>query len=62
MTPPQALLRHNLATCLLKHSLGGGAYMAGVLVLKKVSQSREFVDYKTSVVTDEDPLRGLLFY
>jgi len=25
------------------------------------SFSREFVDYKTSMVTDEDPLRGLLF-
>ena len=26
------------------------------------SQIREFIDYKTSMVTDEDPLRGLLFY
>ena len=25
-------------------------------------QIREFIDYKTSMVTDEDPLRGLLFY
>jgi len=23
---------------------------------------REFIDYKTSMITDEDPLRGLLFY
>jgi len=23
---------------------------------------REFVDYKTSMITDYDPLRGLLFY
>ena len=23
---------------------------------------REFVDYKTSMITDEDPLRGLLFH
>jgi len=23
---------------------------------------RELVDYKTSMITDEDPLRGLLFY
>ena len=22
---------------------------------------REFIDYKTSMITDEDPLRGLLF-
>ena len=22
----------------------------------------EFIDYKTSMITDEDPLRGLLFY
>jgi len=25
-------------------------------------QKREFIDYKTSMITDEDPLRGLLFY
>jgi len=23
---------------------------------------RKFIDYKTSKITDEDPLRGLLFY
>jgi len=23
---------------------------------------REFIDYTTSMITDEDPLRGLLFY
>ena len=23
---------------------------------------REFIDYKTSMITNEDPLRGLLFY
>ena len=23
---------------------------------------REFIEYKTSMITDEDPLRGLLFY
>ena len=23
---------------------------------------REFIDYKTSMITDEHPLRGLLFY
>jgi len=23
---------------------------------------REFIDYKTSMITDQDPLRGLLFY
>ena len=23
---------------------------------------REFIDYQTSMITDEDPLRGLLFY
>ena len=23
---------------------------------------REFIDYKTSMITDLDPLRGLLFY
>ena len=23
---------------------------------------RQFIDYKTSMITDEDPLRGLLFY
>jgi len=23
---------------------------------------REFIDYKTCMITDEDPLRGLLFY
>jgi len=23
---------------------------------------REFIDYKTSMITDEDPLRGLFFY
>ena len=22
----------------------------------------EFIDYKTSIIADEDPLRGLLFY
>jgi hypothetical protein len=23
---------------------------------------REFIDYKTSMITDEDPLRGFSFY
>jgi len=23
---------------------------------------REFIDYKTSMITNEDPLRGLVFY
>ena len=23
---------------------------------------REFIDYKTSMITDQDPLQGLLFY
>jgi len=23
---------------------------------------REFIDYTTSMITDEEPLRGLLFY
>ena len=23
---------------------------------------KEFIEYKTSMITDEDPLRGLLFY
>ena len=27
-----------------------------------VLTTREFIDYKTSMITDEDPLRGLLFY
>ena len=26
------------------------------------SGEREFIDYKTSMITDQDPLRGLLFY
>ena len=26
------------------------------------THQREFIDYKTSMITDEDPLRGLLFY
>jgi len=26
------------------------------------SEVRECVDYKNSMITDEDPLRGLLFY
>jgi len=26
------------------------------------SGKRECIDYKTSMITDEDPLRGLLFY
>ena len=26
------------------------------------SQARDFFDYKTSMITDEDPLRALLFY
>jgi len=25
-------------------------------------EGREFIDYKTSMITDYDPLRGLLFY
>ena len=36
------------------------------LRLQRVLQSRvserECIDYKTSMITDEDPLRGLLFY
>ena len=27
-----------------------------------LSLDREFIDYTTSMITDEDPLRGLLFY
>ena len=27
-----------------------------------VALRREFIYYKTSMITDEDPLRGLLFY
>ena len=26
------------------------------------SPEREFIDYKTSMIVDEDPLRGLIFY
>ena len=26
------------------------------------TEETEFIDYKTSMITDEDPLRGLLFY
>jgi len=26
------------------------------------SNERELIDYTTSMITDEDPLRGLLFY
>ena len=29
---------------------------------RDASLEREFSDYKTSMITDEDPLRGLLFY
>ena len=29
-------------------------------ILCKVPK-REFIDYKTSIITDQDPLRGLLF-
>jgi len=25
-------------------------------------RTEEFIDYKTSMITDEEPLRGLLFY
>ena len=37
------------------------------VILRKAGQPdeaelREFIDYKTSMITDEDPLRGLLFY
>jgi len=32
------------------------------LLCSKSLDSRECIDYKTSMITDEDPLRGLLFY
>ena len=28
----------------------------------ELDSRREFIDYKTSMITDSDPLRGLLFY
>ena len=30
--------------------------------MPQVASLREFIDYTTSMITDEDPLRGLLFY
>ena len=36
--------------------------LVGLALGVHVSKVREFIDYKTSMITDEDPLRGLLFY
>ena len=38
-----------------------GSFIASQLPLY-LSDTREFIDYKTSMITDEDPLRGLLFH
>jgi len=32
------------------------------VLLAVLRSNAEFIDYKTSMITDEDPLRGLLFY
>jgi len=37
-----------------------GGFSMGVMV--NTPWVREFIDYKTSMITYEDPLRGLLFY
>ena len=34
----------------------------GVHAVQRHPLQREFIDYKTSMITYEDPLRGLLFY
>ena len=33
-----------------------------IITLNSQVPFREFIDYTTSIITDEDPLRGLLFY
>ena len=33
-----------------------------ITLITKQLNEREFIDYKTSMITDDDPLRGLLFY
>jgi len=35
---------------------------AAIRAFLRSSLKREFIDYKTSMIKDDDPLRGLLFY
>ena len=57
----------NISPCTEPYAAGGGLRMSGliesrILNVKAVPDLMcEFIDYKTSMITDEDPLRGVLY-
>ena len=54
MVPPEG----SVAPIAGAHVMGGAI---GVPEPAGPAHQREFIDYTTSMITDEDPLRGLLF-
>ena len=46
----------------LKGEVRSGFHRIDDFIVRTPAGKREFIDYKTSMITDEDPLRGLLFY
>ena len=41
---------------------GLACLVSGMEGMEGIQSFRELIDYRTSMITDEDPLRGLLFY
>ena len=39
-----------------------GPFLVGAVVIGVIVSLQQLIDYKTSMITAEDPFRGLLFY